>query len=420
MGEFLVEGKIIKFYREKAQMTQKELVQGICSITHLSKIERGITEYSKEMITLLSERLQINIKEEVRKYHLLGQKLDEWQNALISQQTEDSARLKKEIEDEPLKELPDFHASYNLILSRYHLFMNLPEKAFEGIQIIQGKESQLSSYERNYLKHIMGIYYFLTGQYKDCINILTSIDHSGYHHNEYYYHLALAHHSTHSNIASYYYAEKALAYFHKTLNVLRIIDTETMMLVQLNARELHDFEETKKKYDSLIKMCDACQAYDRKSKLLNNLAFECYRRKRFADARKLYERALLLVDEDNPFYTMFLDGYINNAIKGKLLNDTEITDLAEKGLRLARKHNGMPPFYFQLHLYAIQEEEEKFYRLIEEEALPFFRKTGYIVLIDHYEKKLFHYLVKINETTKALQLAQIIIESHKSHYDGMN
>lgn len=79
-------------------MTQKELVQGICSISHLSKIERGITEYSKEMITLLSERLQIDITEEVRKYHLLSGKLDEWQNALISQQTEDTARLKKEIE----------------------------------------------------------------------------------------------------------------------------------------------------------------------------------------------------------------------------------------------------------------------------------------------------------------------------------
>ena len=28
--------------------------------------------------------------------------------------------------------------------------------------------------------------------------------------------------------------------------------------------------------------------------------------------------------------------------------------------------------------------------------------------------------IKIMKTTKALQLAQIIIESHKSHYDGMN
>ncbi|MDQ0197746.1 helix-turn-helix domain-containing protein [Neobacillus ginsengisoli] len=55
----MIEGKIIKFYREKAGLTQGQLVEGICFVTHLSKIERGITEYSGEITYLLFKRLTV-------------------------------------------------------------------------------------------------------------------------------------------------------------------------------------------------------------------------------------------------------------------------------------------------------------------------------------------------------------------------
>ncbi|MGA5690182.1 hypothetical protein [Cytobacillus pseudoceanisediminis] len=36
----MYEGKIIKFYREKTKLTQQQLGEGICSDTHVSKIEK--------------------------------------------------------------------------------------------------------------------------------------------------------------------------------------------------------------------------------------------------------------------------------------------------------------------------------------------------------------------------------------------
>lgn len=42
----MLEGKIIKFYREFQGLKQKDLGDGICSSTHISKIERGLTEVS--------------------------------------------------------------------------------------------------------------------------------------------------------------------------------------------------------------------------------------------------------------------------------------------------------------------------------------------------------------------------------------
>ncbi|HLR68979.1 MAG TPA: helix-turn-helix transcriptional regulator, partial [Virgibacillus sp.] len=62
-----MEGEIIKFYREKQNLTQAQLGEGICTTTHVSKIERGKTSYSNEIITLFSKRLSIDIQQEIDK-----------------------------------------------------------------------------------------------------------------------------------------------------------------------------------------------------------------------------------------------------------------------------------------------------------------------------------------------------------------
>ncbi|TQS75063.1 helix-turn-helix transcriptional regulator [Ornithinibacillus gellani] len=64
----ILEGKIIKFYRELQQLRQKDLVEGVCSTTHISKIERGQTEASGETVELISERLGIDMHEQLKIY----------------------------------------------------------------------------------------------------------------------------------------------------------------------------------------------------------------------------------------------------------------------------------------------------------------------------------------------------------------
>jgi transcriptional regulator with XRE-family HTH domain len=314
------EGYILKFYREKEGLTQGQLAEGICSITHLSKIERGITEYYPEITRLLSERLNRDFQKEVENYHRLSQRLKDWHEAMIMQRMEEADQLKIEIERDPLKEFPDFLLRYQLLLSRYELFNNKLEQTYNRLTSIQRQDLSQSPYDCHLVKHLLGIYYFLTSQFHLCIECLKAIDPAQYNNQEYYYHLALAYHSIHSNITSYYYAEKALSFFRKTLNMLRIIDTETLMLVELNSKELHDFEDTKQKYEILLKSCDTCyNSAERKSKLYNNYAFECFRRKKDQDAALLYEKAMSLLEKQNPFYLIALDGYLQACNRGKLL-----------------------------------------------------------------------------------------------------
>jgi transcriptional regulator with XRE-family HTH domain len=332
----MIIGKIIKFYREKAGLTQGQLGEGICSITHLSKIERGITEYSAEITNLLAKKLKMNPQEEIVRYHELSNKLNEWHESMIMQRIQESENLKKELEKETLIHMPEFQILYCLLSARYYLTVNQLESAYKIIQQLQKNETVLSPHDRNMLKHVLGIYNLLTGQYRDCIRNLTSIDQDHYNHEEYYYHLAIAYHSIDSNITAYYYGKKALQYFQRTLNILRIIDTEMLLIIQLNSKELHDFNETKEKYEQLLKLCDACNSGDRKSKLYHNLAFEFFRRKKYKDSAALYLKAMELTNENALHYLTALDGYINTCYKGKLQPEEDLIELSEKGLNQAK------------------------------------------------------------------------------------
>ncbi|MED4203733.1 helix-turn-helix transcriptional regulator [Neobacillus mesonae] len=415
----MIEGKLIKFYREKAGMTQGQLCEGICSITHLSKIERGVTEYSGEITYLLSQRLNISLDEEFVSYQNLQQKLKLWHDTFVMQQSKKSEMLKNEIEKEALVQLPEFQVFYQLLSARYYISHYQLEPALLIIRNLQKNESSLSQQDRNMLKHVFGMYYFYNGQYRDCIQILTTIDQSQYHQFEYYYHLAVAYHLIDSNITSYYYAEKALHYFRKTLNIIRIIDTETIMLLQLNAKELHNFKETKERYEQLIRTCDTINEMDRKSKLLNNLAFELYKRKKYRESADTYKEAMDIVDEKVPHYLTILDGYIQASSKGKLLSNKALLELAKNGLRIAKLTKSYNQIFFELHLFQLKNEEKEYYQFIETKALPYLKKMGFTILIQEYERKLFQYFMQTDAKEKALQIASSFMQSEAMKYgDG--
>ncbi|WP_310831005.1 helix-turn-helix domain-containing protein [Paenibacillus pedocola] len=405
----MTEGKIIKHYREKQQLTQRELGHGICSVTHLSKIERGITEYSSEIIDLLCGRLNINMATEIERFHMTQRKLNEWHDAMVMQRTKEAEILKEQIERETLKDLPDYKIPYPLLLTRYYLYNNDLKPASRLIREI-GKDEYASPYVRNYFKHLQGIYYFLSGKFLECIGVLTEIDEPEYTEQEYFYHLALAYHSIHSNIIAYYYGEKALQYFRKTLNLVRIIDTETLLLIQLSVNEPHYFSIAKQSYENLIKACELCGSIDRKYKLLHNLAFEHMRRGLYDEAADLFEQVMELISgPDHSFYLTVLDCYITSCVGAKRLPVSELLALTYQGLTLATERTDNRAINFNLLMLSLKEDWQPYYRYIEEEALPHFRSNGDTYAIERYERKLLSYYLKSGERDKALDLSLSMI-----------
>ena len=54
-------GRLIRIAREKANLSQQELCEGICSLSTLSKIENGIQNPTRETLKNLSERLGLDL-----------------------------------------------------------------------------------------------------------------------------------------------------------------------------------------------------------------------------------------------------------------------------------------------------------------------------------------------------------------------
>ncbi|WP_188208289.1 helix-turn-helix domain-containing protein [Alkalibacillus aidingensis] len=72
-------GKAIKFHRLKRGLTQKEVSEGIISVSYLSKIENDSIEPPHEVVQSIYERLQITTEQ--TKYH--KRYINEWFDTLL-------------------------------------------------------------------------------------------------------------------------------------------------------------------------------------------------------------------------------------------------------------------------------------------------------------------------------------------------
>ncbi|MFJ5761964.1 helix-turn-helix domain-containing protein [Neobacillus sp. NPDC093182] len=402
------EGKIIKFYREKYKMTQEQLGKGICSGTHISKIERLHTEYAPEIITLLSKRLGINIETELIKLNNIKNRLNHWHDVIVMQLFDEMNLINHELEQEDFIQISDYINLYKLLRVRYLLMHNLTEEALQIINELQKKEPKLSSYETNLFKHVLGVYYLAKHENLKAIQVLKSINDTDYNNKEYTYHLAVAYHLNESPVMAYFFADKSRQFFKEINNYLRVIDAEMLMAIQV--KDDGDFKETIQRFKSLIKSCEICHSPDRKAKVLHNLAFEYFRRKNYELANKYYKESMSLKNSDSIPYSLSLEGYIRSAYYGSLLPKDELLQLTNEGLEKAQKNSELLYInLFTLLRYLIQNKEQEYHQYLSEYSLPLFKKFGFVYLVKRSEKELFNYCFNQKKTRRALKMAHTLI-----------
>ncbi|PEL13627.1 helix-turn-helix transcriptional regulator [Bacillus sp. AFS017336] len=404
----MYEGKIIKYYREKSQMTQEQLGKGICSSTHISKIERSQTEYAHEIITLLSDRLGIKIEQEILKLQNIKKQIDNWQQAIVMQLFDEVEKINIELEQEELIRISNYINQYKLLRIRYFLIQNLVDKALELIIEIKKIKHKLSPYELNLFRHVLGIYHLTIHEPLNAIQVLKEINNEEYANEEYFYHLASANHSNELSVMAYFYADKARQYFKSINSYLRVIDSEMLMLIQVKDNE--DFTEIIKRFENLIQSCEICKSNERKARVYHNLAFEYYRRNEYELAKKYYFESMKLKDHKSIPYILSLEGYIRSSYYGELLPKGELLQLINEGYQLAsEKNDKLFICLFTLLDLLILEKEHDYHRYLSDYSLPYFKKLGFAYLINQSEKELFNYYFKCKQTRKALRMANTLI-----------
>lgn len=404
----MYEGKIIKYYRERYHMTQEQLGKGICSGTHISKIERLQTEYAPEIITLLSERLGINIEQEIINLRNIKKRLEHWQNVIIKQLFQEMQLIYEELEKEELISISNYVNLYRLLHIRYLLMHNSSEDAFDQIKELQKIEHKLSPYELNLLRHVLGIYYLSKHEHQNAINALKAINEDDYNNEEYYYHLAMAYHSNEQPVLAYFAADKARQFFKKINSYLRVIDAEMIMLIQV--KDDGENSEAIEGFKNLIQSCDVCQSPERKARVLHNLAFEYFRRNEYELASKYYYESMSLKDRESNPYLLSLEGYIRSSFYGNFLTEYDLLNLSNEGLETAiKKNDELYINLFTLLSYLIQNKEQDYHQYLSNYSLPIFKKYGLVYLIKRSKKELFNHFYKMKRTSKALKMANYLI-----------
>ncbi|WP_175631854.1 helix-turn-helix domain-containing protein [Virgibacillus siamensis] len=408
----MYEGEVIKFYRKKARLTQDQLCEGICSTTHISKIERGLTEYSPEITTLLANRLEIDIDEEVKSLKNIKAKLDKWHEMIISQNMEEAAKIHEELNKNDLIKLSEYEMRYKLLFIKHHLKNQELHKVHNAIKKLTKGPEDLPVFEQNLYNHVLGIYNIAIENHLKAIKLLKNIDLERYSNALVYYDIATAYHYNNSPVMSYHYAAKALQLYKQTNNFLGVIDTENLMIIQIESDQHRDFNETTRQYEDLLKICDLCNSPDKTAKLLHNFAYENLRRKKYQKSKQLYEQSLKLKKAYSTIYLLSLEGYIKSSYDGGLLSEEELLHDVFKGLDIAKTiKNKLYEIVFSLHKYIILKRSNQYHQYLANKAIPYFKEHGYIALAQKYERELFNYYTGNGENDKALEVADDLVNN---------
>jgi HTH-type transcriptional regulator, quorum sensing regulator NprR len=402
-------GEIIRFYREKAGLTQSQLGEGICTTTHVSKIERGKTAYSDDIISLFSERLGIDIHHEITSFHQVEKQLQLWHNSIIMRRMNLVEQMKSELEKSPFLESSKYGVYYHLLRARYYILHNKDDLSSNILDSIQRGSSPLTAFETNLFYHVQGLIYIrdtTEENQQKAVKIFKKIDMDEYKNEECHYHLSIAYHCIGNKVMSYFHAGKSLSYFKKTNNYSGAIKAESLMLLQLSSEMYLEFEDLVERYQNLIQDSDSLGYLDQKGALLNNLGYEYYNREEYALAKKCFKKALDLAEKGSMPYLRRLCNYTDACIEGNLVHSKLIKKHIQHGLSESKSANStLFIILFELFSLRMDNKSDDYFSYLENKALPYFFETKNVLLIERFGKVLYEYYVESEEFKKAVQLS---------------
>ncbi|MBM7585937.1 tetratricopeptide (TPR) repeat protein [Bacillus pakistanensis] len=304
-------GRIIYYHRKKQNKTQEQLCQGICSPTHLSKIENNSKEGNLETMEMLCYRLGISIEEENKKTQYLKRQLAQFYEAIERLNRDHAERLYQELVTyKEYIQCTEMVYLYELYMLRYFLFTNNIAE-FEHVSYTMKKNrNKFSSFEKYLWEFFQGIYYAQIQQYTQAIEILEKIEEKAELYSEkvtdYYYYKAAIHGYLKHFTLSLHYAYKALRIFQNTGNILRILHVKIGLAV--NSIYINDLERAETMLDTALNDAGMLRDKTTKTTVLHNLGLLYKKKERLQESLEYFFQSLELKSKNTI-------GYYNTVVE---------------------------------------------------------------------------------------------------------
>ncbi|GHH97694.1 tetratricopeptide repeat protein [Neobacillus kokaensis] len=389
-------GALIKFYRTQRGMTQGELAKGICSVPHLSKIENNSKEANQETVSLLLERLNINMKEMEENEEQIKFLLREFSsqiNFYLKDQVEDTFQKLKDIEH--FIPFSKYIYIWELYKYRYLLFKGLLEEAEAQRELLHKQKKNFSQHENYLFRYYNAVFLILKGQFKQADEILETLYTEKEHDTssgEFLYHRALAKSSMEQSGHAIHFGKLALQIFMNEHNFLRIL--YTLMLLGINYTHSNIFEEAEACFRHLIRNAEIIRDKKLLPQVFHNMGYLQQKMKNFMQALYYFKKSLMLQPNHNHDYlvTLYVVGELQYS-----LNSFEKAKACFEQVSTLAKDLGNKKFSLLAEFYLLKMlSADKGFKYLESKVIPFLEGANehadditlfYKMLADYYNQK---------------------------------
>lgn len=291
-------GSIIKHHRVKQAMTQKELCEGICSISHLSKIENNSKEVNRETLNMLLERLHIKLEDEENNHKLLEKRLSDFMESILFHNKERSTKIYEELKlKEEYISITDMVNIYLLYSYRYHSFMDNFEEALKFYKILKKLSNNFSQHETYLFKYFNAVYCLLKGDcdFRPALQTLNSLYKDfdkipNIMHGELLYYLSNSYFRANNFHKSSFFISEALKLYGSEFNFARIVHSQVLLADCYTLLGL--FDQASKIFNVLLNNSEFKAPGTEFYYVFHNYGFFLKETKQYVEAIEYYKKAM--------------------------------------------------------------------------------------------------------------------------------
>jgi len=388
-------GKMIFHHRKKLGWTQETLCEGICSVSHLSKIENGTKEAGIETIELLLKKMKVEIADNEIKLEDVMNQLKKLWNAIERTDYELSQVLFENlITKEESVRYTSISNEFLITIWRYYIFIEDIKMAKKKWKQLDQNRKKFSQYEFTKFLFTLSLYYLKEKKYSDSLLVMDEAQELApnieIELQEYCFYRALVYHILNQTSLSMYFCNKAIPIFVQNNNIKRILDSKMLLSLQLIKSSLLQKAEAllEEVIDSSLILSDRTIHIN----ALHNLGFLYYHSNQNKKAIEFYKSYLSNIQENTEEFYTVISNIANNMM---ILNDHESAiELLEQNLAKIKNQNS--PMYIRMKVlfYEAKKEEAQLVEYLRAVALPVWIKLNdsdkllryYGMISDYYEK----------------------------------
>ncbi len=371
-------GSVIKYYRSKNKMTQSQLADGICSISHLSKIESNTYIPHESTIEALLSKMGVQWQREIAKRSRLERQLNDFITCSLHYDlAEMEQQYQKLQQDNDYIQSTDLVNRYELYKFRYYLYIQDQVRADRQKDMLERLKNSFTEPETWIHQLFLSLYFTSANKKELAMEYVNALD-KGIQsipqkfEGEFYYQKARLLITHEQYELSAHYAELSVQYFKLNYNYIRLLHAQLLLAINYMRRNL--LVQAAGIYEVLKRNTRLTDQKELYNQTLYNFAELLKIRQDHNQAFDLLIELHGILSNDTYFYKAVLVSLIETAVEvGADAWDYvhELRDLAE----------GPEDEYFLLYLNYFEKRNFSQPDLLaysEEKMFPFFRKHGYI------------------------------------------